>query len=81
MSSVAVAKLTCGTVVAQVFVHEGKMVFTCVAAGANCHGEECNNIDSIKETQDIAVSDDEELLYVEDEDIMWQYEEVIQAMR
>ena len=53
------------------------MVFTCVAACANCHGEKCNNIDSMKETQDIAVSDDEELLYVEDEDIMWQYEEVV----
>ena len=39
--------------------------------------EECNNIDSMKATQDIAVSDDVDLLYVEDEDIMWQYEEVV----
>ena len=53
---------------------------TCVAACANCHGEECNNVDSTKEMQDVAVSDDEELHYVEDDDIMWQYEEVVTGL-
>ena len=50
---------------------------SCVAACANCHGEECNNVDSMKEMQEAAANDCNKLLYVEDDDIMWQYEEVI----
>jgi len=53
----------------------GKNWLPCVAACTNCRGKECNNVDRAREDQDI--SDSEESVYVEDEDVTWQYEEVV----